>query len=650
MLTKRTLVLLLAISILNIFAFSQNIKDENSKQLEQKALGLLRETIREVPLLKSPDNRIYYSMQIAAYLSKYDEKQSRQLCESSMADARVMFQEIQADMQKPGAIITREVTFYEASNTAANSPYGQGPKTKTVEKLNPALSSKVARASQAADKIIRAAIFIDPMLAYSFYKDSLADLKEPQKYSENNYPGYRGLSHWKPYPLIIEQFKKRNDKKGLLRVADDIIVSDESPEVFDILKSVHASYPAEADKLAASILNYIIEDPKKWPLNYLMQFFAVAESINKSNPANPLLDEASMKRLAQKLGNTLLSEKSVNYPSPAQYANSIAKYDPQLAAAIRKKFSIKRSGSSGELAYYSYDGTNTLAVNTVANAANAAANRAARVAMEAANAAVRAAAEAANTAVNTTSNRRTGKYRRPKTVTVIARPQKSYWEIRQEKREEILGKLRLGKFTNEERSALLADCRRYAIADSGRRFDEGSISIVGDLVEFSHASTDKQLADELLAEASTYLGPQITNFSDYLCRLFLATGYSERDPDKSFKLMESMASINDVIASGIKIGAFMDVNNLWVSSGELNFGMTPFSEIIYGVNSGSRGIGFSDFVLNLAKSDFDRTKALADKFERPEIKMAARMLLIDAVLTPKSERGNLGRQGAGIIF
>ena len=45
--------------------------------------------------------------------------------------------------------------------------------------------------------------------------------------------------------------------------------------------------------------------------------------------------------------------------------------------------------------------------------------------------------------------------------------------------------------------------------------------------------------------------------------------------------------------------------------------------------------GFEKDILKLAKADFDRTAALADKFSRPEIRLMARMILINSFLPPK---------------
>lgn len=38
------------------------------------------------------------------------------------------------------------------------------------------------------------------------------------------------------------------------------------------------------------------------------------------------------------------------------------------------------------------------------------------------------------------------------------------------------------------------------------------------------------------------------------------------------------------------------------------------------------------FIQNLAKADFNRTKGLADKFEKPEFKMTAKMLILESLL------------------
>ena len=83
------------------------------------------------------------------------------------------------------------------------------------------------------------------------------------------------------------------------------------------------------------------------------------------------------------------------------------------------------------------------------------------------------------------------------------------------------------------------------------------------------------------------------------------------------------------IAAFIKVAEFIDVNGDFVIDGEVQLGAFGGS-----MTRGAVGmIGNSDgIVKSLAKADFERTKALADRFEQPEVRILARFLVLRSVL------------------
>ena len=49
---------------------------------------------------------------------------------------------------------------------------------------------------------------------------------------------------------------------------------------------------------------------------------------------------------------------------------------------------------------------------------------------------------------------------------------------------------------------------------------------------------------------------------------------------------------------------------------------------------------FESGLTSLARSDFARTRALADSFQREEVRMLGRLLIAQALLTVRSEKGS----------
>jgi len=88
-----------------------------------------------------------------------------------------------------------------------------------------------------------------------------------------------------------------------------------------------------------------------------------------------------------------------------------------------------------------------------------------------------------------------------------------------------------------------------------------------------------------------------------------------------------IASTNEIINAGMKIGEFIDVSGEMIQDNELKIGAFagPMSA---GLMS---GMSIADMpIRKLADFDLDRTRALADRFERPEARVLAKLLILRA--------------------
>jgi len=109
-------------------------------------------------------------------------------------------------------------------------------------------------------------------------------------------------------------------------------------------------------------------------------------------------------------------------------------------------------------------------------------------------------------------------------------------------------------------------------------------------------------------------------------------GYTLVDPPKAFAMIEaSIDWTNDEISKVLLLDRV------------LRSGATENGEII--LNSPRFPLGYtmarySAGVVALGKADFDRTKGLADRFQRNELKVAARLTLVQALLRDAQSRTN----------
>jgi hypothetical protein len=115
----------------------------------------------------------------------------------------------------------------------------------------------------------------------------------------------------------------------------------------------------------------------------------------------------------------------------------------------------------------------------------------------------------------------------------------------------------------------------------------------------------------------------------------LASGYAETNPDKAFPLLEStILRANDTISAFIKVAEFIDVQDEMVSDGEVQVGMFGGS-MVRGVTS-ELGLA-SSTIKTLAKADFQKTVNLTNSFDRTEIRVLAKMMVLRSVLDTDSQ-------------
>ena len=149
-------------------------------------------------------------------------------------------------------------------------------------------------------------------------------------------------------------------------------------------------------------------------------------------------------------------------------------------------------------------------------------------------------------------------------------------------------------------------------------------------------------AKELIAEARKTLVPQPKFWAHYVEHLVVARALASVEPKQSLEIIENLIyQIDDMLGGVTKIAEFI-AGETAVKENELRLSGIPgmigggmLSQMGRGGGARDFATGFEKDILKLAKADFDRTAALADKFSRPEVRLMARMILINSFLPPK---------------
>ncbi len=150
-----------------------------------------------------------------------------------------------------------------------------------------------------------------------------------------------------------------------------------------------------------------------------------------------------------------------------------------------------------------------------------------------------------------------------------------------------------------------------------------------DLADAQAVKGDSKAALEILNELQGSMPAKPRNSSELDFQIRLAETFAVADPDRSFALLNStIDQINDLMDATARVANFVS----WSAALKDN-------EFDIESQSGVPGLDalLSQRVKTLATADFAKTRSLFDKFQRPEIRLAAYLYLSRVILEPERE-------------
>ena len=204
-----------------------------------------------------------------------------------------------------------------------------------------------------------------------------------------------------------------------------------------------------------------------------------------------------------------------------------------------------------------------------------------------------------------------------------------------DEREEVLkGLQELDKkqLPKEEREKVIGQARKIIAATPNRQQKIAALSALAAQVS---KLGDKELASEIMKDAQGLVNASPKTYLDFMEIWMLMNGLAETNPEKAFPLFEDTISrLNETIGAFIKVGEFMDVSGEMVDDGEVQVG--SFSGSMVKELTGGLG-GTDTTIFNLAKSDFSKPKTLTNRFDRQEVRILAKMLVLRSILGEKKK-------------
>ncbi len=157
---------------------------------------------------------------------------------------------------------------------------------------------------------------------------------------------------------------------------------------------------------------------------------------------------------------------------------------------------------------------------------------------------------------------------------------------------------------------------------------------------------EQETALQLMNEAESFASQNPINYLDFMQNWMLASGYAQVAPEKAFPILEdSIYRLNETVSAFVKVAAFMDVSGEIIENGEVQVG--TFGGGMIKQVSGNLGQTNESLKL-LADADFARTKNLTNRFERTELRVLARLLILRAVFSEqeKNQKDGITSDGA----
>jgi hypothetical protein len=292
-----------------------------------------------------------------------------------------------------------------------------------------------------------------------------------------------------------------------------------------------------------------------------------------------------MRELVEILAQAILSRTAAEGPSVAAYVGTVQKYLPGRAAQIRAKFKLTRNSTASNTGM-PFDEME--AIQTVA------------------------ASNSNSNSMNAATARREAREKEEKQLF-----------------DDTLG-LTSKQLPKEEREKIIAQARKIIATTPGRDKKIPALSFLAAQVA---KLGDKELAAEIMRDAERLVNPAPKNYQDFLLSWMLASGYAAADPEKAFPVLEdTIGRANETLAAFIKVGEFIDVAEEVIQDGELQVGAFG-GQMVRGLTS---ELGMADSTIQvLAKADFAKTRALTNRFDRAEIRILAKMMVLRAVLSSK---------------
>jgi len=393
---------------------------------------------------------------------------------------------------------------------------------------------------------------------------------------------------------------------------DSKVAANVAKEVFAKIKTSKIHVPLENDKTPVSTDRTKVDF---WQLSY---FITTASELNRKakrdgeKKINPLFSDAEMKELVELTAGNYLSARNPVSTSISQIMTEVVRYAPQMAQQIRVKIGASNAQQLDKLleSQSYYISRNEKSLDELVKDAEISAPELRD--QRFADAALKAIEE--------------GDAEKAQTIAARIKQRKNFEYLDEQIEDALpLSKARRGDLSEVRK--ILATMKE----------NSEKIAILTELATAMAMKGDKEAAKKLLDEAMSMMPAGVKNYSEIDSAVKIASVYAVAAPDSAFLIIESgILQSDEFINAGVKMDEF------YIS------GSTKENELLF--SSINRQFltnvpNATGLIRDLSRADFDRLIDLAEKFQRPEIRLFVKLKILQALLDAKSaEKEKMSRE------
>lgn len=576
-------------------AFPQNPEDEKKKKAEElkaKGVEMLRETTSSVANLRTAENRISFMAELASLMWMHDRDQARGMYGSVVMDFKNLIAQIDTQMNMAQAAADADLRDLGPGPGMFNEP---SDALRAATKFRSAMAVRQAIAMSLAEH--------EPELALSFYYDAIAGITNPRLAEMTSNDGY--------FEVQLLQSVAKKDLDRAVQLAKNTLKGRLNYLHIGLLRQIYDKDAEKGIELAGVFLSKIKNDgPEKLEMYVVASLVGLSDELtSESGDATnrkPLYTQQELRELADMMGRAML-EGDPEMGAGIGYISIIDKYSPARAAQVRAKFKMGPAGRAAG----SGIGVATNVMNSAARMATS------------------------NTNANVSGT--------PNPDWEAAEREREAREEAERKLMEDIGGIGKKELPKEERDRIVARSREIIMKTPGR---EKKIMALSALATSVKQAGDAQLAAEIMREAESLVRPDPRNYQDFLATWMIISGYASAEPDRAFMMLDdTIYRANEVIGAFVRVGEFIDVTEQMIVDGEIQLGAFG-GGMIRGL---SNELNIAEATIGLlVDANLERTKAAADKFDRPETRVLARMMILRNILADKEKADDVDEILSGL--